>query len=165
MRLPDYSTTILWKYEITITSLYLTKDDFLRKHKKSELATSVYKPLECLSDVQMCNKKAMIKVDFIAYARKVPVKKAKLKTYGDLEKPLWNTFNKLVSDYARIDIIFDLSIIYSIKETERNRRNAEEEISKNMFGSEQQLPIDTNIFWAVSENKMKFQQFFIDWLT
>ena len=88
----------------------------------------------------------MIKVDFIAYARKVPVKKAKLKTYGDLEKPLWNTFNKLVSDYARIDIIFDLSIIYSIKETERNRRNAEEEISKNMFGSEQQLPIDTNIF-------------------
>ena len=86
----------------------------------------------------MCNKKSMIKVDFIAYARKVPVKKAKRKTYGDLEKHLWNTFNKFVSDYARINTIFDLSIIYSIKVTERNRRNAVEGISKNIFGSEQQ---------------------------
>ena len=37
-----------------------------------------------------------------------------------------------------------------------------ERISTRIFGSEQQLPIDTKIFGA---NKMKFQQFFIDWLT
>ena len=40
-----------------------------------------------------------------------------------------------------------------------------EGISTNILGSEQQLLIDTKHFWAVSENKMKFQQFFIDWLT
>ena len=37
-----------------------------------------------------------------------------------------------------------------------------ERITTKLFGSEQQLPIDTKIFWA---NKMKFQQFFIDWFT
>ena len=40
-----------------------------------------------------------------------------------------------------------------------------EGISANIFGSEQQLPIDSKKIWLVSENKMKFQQFFIDWLT
>ena len=40
-----------------------------------------------------------------------------------------------------------------------------EGISTNIFGSEQQFPIDTKKIWAVSENKMKFQQLFIDWLT
>ena len=82
-----------------------------------------------------------------------------------MAKHLWNTFTKLASDYARIDIIFDLYITDSIKETERNRRNAVEGISTNIFGSEQQFPIDTKNFWAVSEIKMKLQQFFIDWLT
>ena len=92
-------------------------------------------------------------------------KKAKLKTYGDMAKHLWNTFTKLASDYARIDINFDLYINYSIKETEWNRRNTVEGISTNIFGSERQLLIDTKTFRAVSEKKMKFQQFFIDWLT
>ena len=41
-------------------------------------------------------------------ARKVLVKKSKQKTYGVMAKHLQNTFNKLASDYARIDIIFDL---------------------------------------------------------
>ena len=48
----------------------------------------------------MCNKKAILLVDFMAYARKVPVKKAELKTYGNMVKDLWNTFTKLASDYA-----------------------------------------------------------------
>ena len=52
-----------------------------------------------------------------------------------------------------------------MKETERNRRNAMEEISTKIFGSEQQLPIGTKKFWAASENKMKFQQLLTDWLT
>ena len=82
----------------------------------------------------------------MAYARKVPVKKAKLKTYGDMAKQLWNTFTKLANDYARIDIIFDVYITYSIKETEFNRRNAVKEIRTNIFGSEQQLPIDKKSF-------------------
>ena len=63
---------------------------------------------EYLSEVPMCKKKAILVLHFMAYARKVPVKKAKLKTYRDMAKHLWNTYTKLPSDYARIDIIFDL---------------------------------------------------------
>ena len=37
-------------------------------------------------------------------------------------------------------------------------------ISTNIFESEQQLSINTKIFWAFSKNEIKFQQFFIDWL-
>ena len=57
-RLCDYSLTNVLKYEITSTSFYLTKDGFLHKHKKPELA-NVIKELfkKCLSKVPMCNKK------------------------------------------------------------------------------------------------------------
>ena len=76
-RLRDNSLTNLLKYETTSTSFYLTKDGFLRKHKKSEFATVIKEPFknECLSEVPMCNKKAMLVADFLAYARKVLVKK------------------------------------------------------------------------------------------
>ena len=77
------------------------------------------------------------------------MKKAKLKTYGDMAKHLWNTSTKLASYSARIDIIFDLYITYIIKETERNRRNAVEGISANIFGSEQQKTV-TKKCWVVS---------------
>ena len=59
----------------------------------------------------------MLVVDFMAYAKKMPVKKARLKTYGDMAKHLSNTLTKLASEYARIDIIFDLYKTYSVKET------------------------------------------------
>ena len=62
----------------------------------------------------------MLVVDFMAYARRFPVKKTKLKTYRDMAKHLWNTLTKHASNYARIKIIFDLCIIYSIKDTEWN---------------------------------------------
>ena len=77
---------------------------------------------ECLSEVPMCKKKAILVLHFMAYARKVPVKKAKLKTYRDMAKHLWNTYTKLPSDYARIDIIFDLYITYTIKETTEQKK-------------------------------------------
>ena len=75
-RLCDYSLANLLKCEITGTSFYLTKCGFLRKHKKSELATVIKEPFrnKCLSEVLICNKKAMLMVDFMAYARQVPVK-------------------------------------------------------------------------------------------
>ena len=80
------------------------------------------------------------------------------------QKHFWATFTKPTSGYARMNIIFDLYITYSIKETERKRRNTVEGINTNISGSEQQLPIDIKKFWTVNENKMKFQQFFIYWL-
>ena len=128
----------LLKHEITRTSFYLTEEDFLRKRKKSEFTTVIKELLtnKCLSELPMCSKKAMVVLDFMAYVRKVPVKKAKLKTYGDMTKHLWNTFTKLASDYAKIDIVFDLYTTFSIKETEQNRKNAVEAISTDKFESE-----------------------------
>ena len=89
-RVLDYSIANLLKYDITSTSFYPTKDDFLCKHKQSEHTTEVKKPFkkECLSEVPMCNKKAVLVVDFMACPRKLPVKKAKLKTYGNMVKHL-----------------------------------------------------------------------------
>ena len=46
--------------------------------------------------------------------------KAKLKTYEDLAKHLWNTFTKLASDYARIYIIFNLYVNKQKKYCGRN---------------------------------------------
>ena len=128
----------LLKHEITRTSFYLTEEDFLRKRKKSEFTTVIKELLtnKCLSELPMCSKKAMVVLDFMAYVRKVPVKKAKLKTYGDMTKHLRNTFTKLASDYAKIDIVFDLYTTFSIKETEQNRKNAVEAISTDKFESE-----------------------------
>ena len=67
-RLHDYSIANISKYETTNTSFYLTKNDFLREHHKSDLATVVRKPLkkECLSEVPMFSKKAILVVDFMA---------------------------------------------------------------------------------------------------
>ena len=132
-RFHDYSIANILKYEIRSSSFYLTKGICLCKDKKPDLAT-VFKNLlknECLSEVPMCNKKVMSVVDFKAYVRKVPVEKTKLKTYGDMAKSLWNTFTKLARGYARIDIIFDLYLTCSIKETKQNRRNAVKVTSAN----------------------------------
>ena len=82
-RLCDYSLANLLKCEITGTSFYLTKCGFLHKHKKSELATVIKEPFrnKCLSEVLICNKKAMLMVDFMAYARQVPVKNRNKRKY------------------------------------------------------------------------------------
>ena len=94
-----YSIANPLKCEITSTSFYPTKDGFHRKHKISELATVVKKPSikECLCEVPRCNKKTILEVDFMTYARKVLVKNAKLKTYGDVAKHLSNTITKFAS--------------------------------------------------------------------
>ena len=87
-RLRDYNIKNLLKYEITSTPFYLTKDDYLCKCQKSELAAEIKKPFksEYLSDVPMGDKRTITAVDFMAYARKIPVKKAKLKTYGNISQ-------------------------------------------------------------------------------
>ena len=70
----------------------------------------------------MCTKKAMVVVDFMAFVRKVPVKKPKLKTYGGMAKHLWNTFTKLESNYARIDYFrFIHNLKYQGNRTEQKK--------------------------------------------
>ena len=59
----------------------------------------------------------------MAYCRKVPLRELPSKTYGDLVRHLWATFQGLLSSLERIDIIFDLYLDRSIKESKRKRRS------------------------------------------
>ena len=165
-RLRNYDVRNLLTYEITGTSFFLTKDEFLRKSPKSELATEVRKCLKekSISKVPLSDNKCMIVIDFMSYARKVPVKKLKLKSFQDFAMHLWGTFSNLSKDCDRTDIVFDLYLPHSIKQHERNRRIKIAGINTNISGSEQPLPIDMDRFWAVMENKVRLQQFFIKWI-
>ena len=63
-----------------------------------------------------------IMIDFMGYARKVPIKEMKLKTYRDFARNLWNSFQSYSSTSNHTDIVFDLYKDLSIKGNEHNRR-------------------------------------------
>ena len=113
------------------TSFYLTKDEFLRKPQKSELTKEIEKNMQTPppAAIPQDDEATAIMIDFMAYARKVAVKKLNLMTFGDLVKKLWNTFIYLSRDCNRIDIIFDLYLQQSIKQCERDRRSKHDAIN------------------------------------
>ena len=162
-RLRKYSIHKLLHYELKSTSFFLTKDRFLRKSTKSDLTREIEKNLIKTSppDVPQDDEPSMIVIDFMAYARKVPVKKLKLKTYGDFVKKLWNTFSYLSRYCNRIDIIFDLYLQHSIKQFERDRRGKHDAINTTISQVDQPLPVDMDRFWSSAENKVRFQHFFL----
>ena len=87
------------------------------------------------------------------------MKKAKLKTYGDMARHLWNTFTKLASDYARIDITFNLYITYGIKELKQNRRNAMKGISTNNLDQNSNFLLTQKYFGQLVKTKWNFSNF------
>ena len=94
-RLRNYSISDLLCYELTSTSFFLTQDDgYLRKSEKSGLIREMEKKLETPPslDVTKGNTPSMVAIDFMAYARKIPVAKLKLKTFGEFVMHLWQTF-------------------------------------------------------------------------
>ena len=108
----------LLSYEIVSTSFYMTKDGSLRKSTKSELAREVKNLLgeSCPTTVSESEErlKAMVVIDFMAYARKVTTKKMNLITYEDFFKVLWKTFSSLSIGCNRMDIVCDLYLEQSI---------------------------------------------------
>ena len=126
------------------TSFYLTKDEFLRKPQKSELTKESEKNMQTPppAAIPQDDEATAIMIDFMAYARKVAVKKLNLMTFGDLVKKLWNTFIYLSRDCNRIDIIFDLYLQQSIKQCERDRRSKHDAINTIISRTDQPLPVD-----------------------
>ena len=57
----------------------------IKKSPKSEFAQEIKKLLknECPADVPFSTARSMIAIDFMGYARKVPVKKMKIHTYAE----------------------------------------------------------------------------------
>ena len=154
-RLRNYSITTLLAFEIGSMHYYLFKNGYLRKAKKSELKNTLRKSvLACPSKVSNSSMIVAVKVDFMGHARKGPIKKLNLRTCHNLTSHLWNSFIQIYESATRIDIVFDLYILNSIKNDERDRRGPI---------AEQILPAEMDLFWALSENKIVFQQFFIEW--
>ena len=94
---------------------------------------------------------------------KVPNKKLNLRTYHDLASHLRNTIIQIYESTTRIDIVFNLYILNSSKNNERDRRGSINGIRTSIYSAEQIFPVEMNLFWALSENKITFQQFFIEW--
>ena len=76
------------------TSYYLTKDGELQKSPKSEFAIELKNLLEepCPTNVPETSLKTATVIDYMAYARKVPIKKMNLVCYEDLFGTLWKMF-------------------------------------------------------------------------
>ena len=164
-RLCNLDIVDLLKHEIVLTSFYLTKDGELRKSPKSELARELKNLLEktCPVEIPDSDLKSVVVIDFMAYAQEIPTKKMMLATYEDFFKAMWRTFSSLSKGCSRINIVFDIYPIHSIKQGERNQRSKRDLIETNVTSVKQQLPVEMDRFWSSSENKMKFQQSFIKW--
>lgn len=70
----------------------------------------------------------------------------------------------LSKDSTRIDIIFNLYCDKNIKGTERSGRKRLTDILTKVIQTDQSLPVEMEKFWSVSENKVSFQKFVIEWV-
>ena len=70
----------------------------------------------------------------------------------------------LSKDSTRIDIIFNLYCDKNIKGTERSRRQRLPDILTKVIQTDQSLPVEMEKFWSVSENKVSFLKFVIEWV-
>ena len=95
-------------------SLFLTKNVYLRKPGKSELVREIEKKVETTSPLSVPldnpNKSSAIIIDFMAYSRRVPIKKLNLTSFNELFETLLRTFKQLSKYCTRIELI--LSLIY-----------------------------------------------------
>ena len=110
-----YETRKPLKYELAPVSLYLTKDNKLRKSDKHEPTNLLEAKLEVssLKYVPVDDKKMAVFFGLMAYARKVATDK--LKTVGDFVASLRKTISFLSKVQQRIDIVFDLYLENTIK--------------------------------------------------
>ena len=150
-RLRDHDLRELLQHEITLTLFYLTKKGYPHKFPKCDLAQflKTYIP-EISSEVSHAEISFALIINFMTYCRKVPLKKRLLKTYGDLSRNLYGTFQGLLPSSERIDIIFDLYLDRSIQESERNRRNQDYVVETTILQLKQSLPFAMEKFWDSS---------------
>ena len=80
-RLRDFDLSIFMGYKISPTCFYLTKGGLIRKPNKSELITELKSMItkNIPTHLPPTNHHKNVIINFMAYARKVPVKKQNLK--------------------------------------------------------------------------------------
>ena len=164
-RLRNYDNKQLLSYELSAMSVHLTKDNCIKIDNKSELSRLLEDKLEKPSP-KVCerNYRSMIVIDFMACARRVPVKKSKLIIFGDFARNIWDTFKCLFRNCDRVDIVFILYLEKSTKGSGRGRRTRSTAINDSIQYADQPLPVSMDGLWAPSSNKEQLQQFVITWL-
>ena len=165
-RLRNFDLKILLRSEIAPLSFFLMQGGYIRKPNKSELATELKRLLPDTPPrtLPSSSKDRAVIIDFMGYARKVPIKKQGLKTYSDFFESLWKTFKSISENCTRLDIVFDLYKDQSIKASERSRRATIEGIETVVNNADESLPVEIERFWNVAKNKVQFQQLFIKWI-
>ena len=101
-------------------------------------------------------------------------KKGKVKTFGDALIEIWKSCTQMIEHCKRIDFVFDLYLVNSIKSLERQRREADESTKIVIIHIDQELPSahqsnkqpsDFEKLWSLMENKLSLQQLSITWIT
>ena len=155
----QYNLTELLRYEITPTAFFLLdKDGYMKKPNKSELSRDLLNRLsiKCGADIPYSDCSV---IDFMAYARKIPVKKiiangGTLSTFGDYFNFLFNIFKSLTKNSKVVHIVFDLYKQFSIKDKERSRRCGKKGKSKGnavkvaISCNSQKLPEEMDGYWS-----------------
>ena len=152
----------LLTYELSKQPRYLTKEK--TSDGKSQLARAIEEHLKepTIKEVPINEVRSCILFDFMANARKVPVKIDRVQCFGDFAKYIWDTFTRLLDNSKRIDIVFDLYIDSSIKGNERVRRKQSvQPIITTIYNKDQKLPVTMESFWVSSTSKEQLQLFFI----
>ena len=175
-RVRGYSVRTLLPYKITFTSLLLIKDGFLKKCKLSDLLDLVRTQQIQESEFRPVPKQRVVIIDFMAEARKIESwrEKGEVKTFGDALTEIWKSCTQMIGHCKRIDFVFDLYLLNSIKSLERQRSAADESTRIVITHIDQELPSAHQSnkqpsgfekFWVLTENEISLQQLFITWIT
>ena len=124
-RARNYDLSRLFKCELSEILFFLVKDGNLRKgDNKNELERALEGKLEHLPTkiIPSSNKKSMIVVDFMACAKKVGLKKDKVKTFGEFCQKVQDMIMNLSKDCQRIVIVFEIYLENSVKASARKSR-------------------------------------------
>lgn len=165
-RCRGYDIKHLLSYELTCTSLFLTRNGFLSKSDKSQLVHLLESKLQTapLTELPQSLRKATV-VDFMAFARKIPIKSMKIKTYGEFAEIIWKSICQACHNSERIDIILDIYKESSVKGFERSRRSKKQPIEYGVPKDTTPLPVDIDAYWASTKNKELLQFYFFEWVS
>ena len=165
-RCRGYDINYLLSYELTSTSLFLMRNGFLTKPEKSQLVHELEKKLQTLpnSETPQSLGKATV-IDFMAFARKVPTKSLKLKTYEEFVGSIWRAICLASHKSERVDIVFDVYKEKSVKGFERSKQSWKQPVEYGAPNDSTLLPVDTDAYWASSKNKELLQSYFVDWIS
>ena len=107
----------LLQYQITSTSLFVSQPNGNLRTSKGKFA--LLKEIKMTIAKPQLDKNFAVFIDFMAHARKVTSKnyKLRIKTFGDWMNQLWESFLALCGCAERIDIVFDLYLTSSHKDS------------------------------------------------